>query len=230
MNLEGQRLDQKSLRALTGKAADWNEIAKTTSGRLLLGTEDRQSVLPADQRAPPALSDTLWCKLAKRTVNATVLPDISNDPNGDQYVESRIPRAMAVACTADGRDFLRVADQSKSVVGDDMMRIASDRSALLWETQGNGFDKNFEVLLSLGRPAPVVIETHDRGQFMVRRGMIKPEIIGFPAKAVQIHQLKQCSGNVIHPRQVKRAQEELIERRKARFEENDRCWCYWTAA
>jgi hypothetical protein len=43
--LEGQLIDQKSLRAVTGKTADWNEIAKdciafanATGGRLLLGS------------------------------------------------------------------------------------------------------------------------------------------------------------------------------------------------
>lgn len=47
VSLEGQLLDQKSLRAVTGKAIDWNEIAKdciafanATGGRLLLGIED----------------------------------------------------------------------------------------------------------------------------------------------------------------------------------------------
>ena len=50
MSLEGQLLDQKSLRAVTGKTADWNEIAKdciafanATGGRLLLGIEDGQT-------------------------------------------------------------------------------------------------------------------------------------------------------------------------------------------
>lgn len=33
------------------------------------------------------------------------------------------------------RYFLRVADQSKPVTGDDVMRLASERSALPWETQ-----------------------------------------------------------------------------------------------
>ena len=42
---------------------------------------------------------------------------------------------MAVASTTDGRYFLRVADQSKPVTGDDVMRLASERSALPWETQ-----------------------------------------------------------------------------------------------
>lgn len=55
MTLEGQLLDQKSLRAVTGRTADWNEIAKdciafanATGGRLLLGIEDGQNAPPAD--------------------------------------------------------------------------------------------------------------------------------------------------------------------------------------
>lgn len=117
MSLEGQLLDQKSLRAVTGKSADWNEIAKdciafanATGGRLLLGIEDGQSEPPAEQRIPPDLPDTLRRKLAERTVNVTVLPDVTIAPNGGQYIELRIPRAMAVASTTDGRYFLRVAD------------------------------------------------------------------------------------------------------------------------
>ncbi|BFO54079.1 ATP-binding protein [Acidovorax sacchari] len=142
MSLEGQLLDQKSLRAVTGKTADWSEIAKdciafanATGGRLLLGIEDGQSEPPADQRIPSDLPDTLRRKLAERTVNVTVLPDVTTSPNGGQYVELRIPRSMAVASTTDGRYFLRVADQSKPVTGDDVMRLASERSALPWETQ-----------------------------------------------------------------------------------------------
>lgn len=142
MSVEGQLLDHKSLRAVTGKTADWGEIAKdciafanATGGRLLLGIEDGQSEPPADQRIPQDLPDTLRRKMAERTVNVTVLPDITTAPNGGQYVELHIPRAMAVASTTDGRYFLRVADQSKPVTGDDVMRLASERSALPWETQ-----------------------------------------------------------------------------------------------
>ncbi|MHB8235967.1 MAG: ATP-binding protein [Acidithiobacillus ferrivorans] len=140
--MEGQLLDQKSLRAVTGKTADWNEIAKdciafanATGGRLLLGIEDGQDAPPAGQHIPADLPDTLRRKLADRTVNVTVLPDVVTAPNGGQYIELRIPRALAVASTTDGRYFLRVADQSKPVTGDDVMRLASERSALPWETQ-----------------------------------------------------------------------------------------------
>ena len=142
MSLEGQLLDQKSLRAVTGKTADWNEIAKdciafanSTGGRLLLGIEDNQDAPPADQRIPADLPDTLRRKLAERTVNVTVLPDVVTAPNGGEYIELRIPRAMAVASTTDGRYFLRVADQSRPVTGDDVMRLANERAALPWETQ-----------------------------------------------------------------------------------------------
>ncbi|MDR1424606.1 MAG: hypothetical protein LBI92_08395 [Azoarcus sp.] len=42
---------------------------------------------------------------------------------------------MTVASTTDGRYFLRVADQSKPVTGDGVMRLATERTALPWETQ-----------------------------------------------------------------------------------------------
>ena len=142
MSLEGQLLDQKSLRSVTGKTANWNEIAKdciafanATGGRLLLGIENGQDAPPASQHIPTDLPDTLRRKLADHTVNVTVVPDVVTAPNGGQYIELRIPRALAVASTTDGRYFLRVADQSKSVTGDDVMRLASERSALPWETQ-----------------------------------------------------------------------------------------------
>lgn len=142
MSLEGQLLDQKSLRAVTGKNADWNELAKdcvafasATGGRLLLGIEDGQEQPPADQRVPTDLPDTLRRKMAERTVNVTVLPNIVTAPNGGQFIELTIPRSMAVASTTDGRYFLRIADQSKPITGDDVMRLATERSALPWETQ-----------------------------------------------------------------------------------------------
>ena len=141
MSLEGQLRDQKSLRAVTGKAADWAELVKdciafanASGGQLLLGIEDGQAEPPAGQRIPADLPDTLRRKLSERTVNVTVLPDVVTAPNGGQYIELRVPRALAVASTTDGRYFLRVADQSKPVTGDDVMRLASERAALPWET------------------------------------------------------------------------------------------------
>ena len=142
MTQEGQLLDLKSLRAVTGNTADWKEIAKdciafanASGGRLLLGIEDGCDAPPTDQCIASDLLDKLRRKLAECTVNLTVLPTIITDPNGGQYIDLQVLRAMAVASTTDGRYFLRVADQSKPVTGDDVMRLASERSALPWETQ-----------------------------------------------------------------------------------------------
>lgn len=59
------------------------------------------------------------------------------------------------------------------------------------EREGSGYDKIYEVLLSQGRPAPELIETHDRVQVTVRRRILKPEVIDFIAKADQTYQLMQ---------------------------------------
>lgn len=142
MSQEGQLLDQKSLRAVTGNSADWNEIAKdciafanATGGRLLLGIEDGEDEPPIGQIIPIDLPDKIRRRLSERTVNLLVLPEIVSAANGGQYIELSVRRSMVVASTTDGRYFLRIADQSKPVTGDDVMRLASERSALPWEIQ-----------------------------------------------------------------------------------------------
>jgi ATP-dependent DNA helicase RecG len=142
VSLEGQLRDQKSLRAVTGRTADWGELAKdcvafanATGGQLLLGIEDGEDQPPAGQRIPAELPDTLRRKLAERTVNVTVLPDVVTAANGGEFVALRVPRSLAVASTTDGRYYLRVSDQSRPVTGDEVLRLASERAALPWETQ-----------------------------------------------------------------------------------------------
>nr|WP_267902326.1 ATP-binding protein [Sinorhizobium meliloti] len=142
MSLEGQLHDQKSMRSVTGKTAEWTEMAKdcvafanAVGGTLSIGIEDGQTLPPHDQRIPPDLPDLLRRKLAERTVNVTALPNVATAANGGQYIELTVPRSTAVASTTDGRYYLRVADQSKPVTGDDVLRLASERAALPWETQ-----------------------------------------------------------------------------------------------
>ena len=142
MTLEGQLVDKKSLRAVTGKNADWDGLAKdciafsnAQGGRLLIGIEDDNDAPAPGQRINPTLTDILRRKIGERTVSVAVLPEIHQAENGGEYLELRIPRSMAVASTTDGRYFLRVSDESKPVVGDDVMRLAAERSALPWEIQ-----------------------------------------------------------------------------------------------
>lgn len=126
---------------MTGNSADWSELAKdrialanSMGGRLLLGIEDEQDQPPAGQLIPADLPDTIRRKIAERTVNVRVLPVVTA-PNRSRHIDLAIPRAIVVAPTTDGRNFLRVADQSKPVTGDDVLRFAAERAALPWETQ-----------------------------------------------------------------------------------------------
>jgi ATP-dependent DNA helicase RecG len=142
MSQEGQLFDKKSLRAVSGKTADWDELVKdcvafanATGGHLLIGIENDQDLPPASQQIPVDLPDTLRRKLAERTVNVVVLPNIVTANNGGQYIDLTVPRATGTASTTDGRYYLRVADQSRPITGDDVMRLATERSAFPWETQ-----------------------------------------------------------------------------------------------
>lgn len=141
MSLEGQLLDKKSLRAVVGKSVDWDALAKdcvafanATGGRLQIGIEDDQSQPPLGQVISPDLPDTIRRKIAERTVNVSIYPEVHVTENGGQYIELIISRSLSVASMTDGKYFLRVADQSKPVIGDDVLRLAGDRSALPWET------------------------------------------------------------------------------------------------
>ena len=141
MSLEGQLLDRKSLRTVTGKTADWPELAKdcvafanALGGRLLIGIEDGEIDPPVTQRVASALPDTLRRRIAELTVNVSVRPLVRVADNGGEFIELAIDRSVSVASTSDGRYFLRIGDTSKPVIGDEVMRLASERSALPWET------------------------------------------------------------------------------------------------
>ena len=142
MGQEGQLLDKKSLRSVTGSTADWHELAKdcvafanATGGRLLIGIEDGDDLPPEGQQVPADIPDAVRRRIAELTVNVVVLPNIVTATNGGQYIELSIPRSMGVASTTEGRYFLRIADQSRPVTGDEVMRLATERSAVPWETQ-----------------------------------------------------------------------------------------------
>ncbi len=141
MSLEGQLLDRKSLRTVSGKTADWTELAKdcvafanALGGRLLIGIEDDEIDPPVTQRVASALPDTLRRRIAELTVNVSVRPLVRVADNGGEFIELAIDRSVSVASTSDGRYFLRIGDTSKPVIGDEVMRLASERSALPWET------------------------------------------------------------------------------------------------
>ncbi len=140
-NREGQHLDCKSLRAVTGRTADFAELARDCvcfangpGGRLLIGIEDGEREPPDDQRIPAGLLDRIRTRMGELTVNVDVAAEVRTGGGGGEYIVLTIPRSVGVASTSDGRYFLRVGDTCRPVVGDDVLRLADERPSIPWET------------------------------------------------------------------------------------------------
>jgi ATP-dependent DNA helicase RecG len=137
---DGQHVERKSLRYVTGKTSDFLTLAgdcvafaNAPGGHILVGIEDGQAGPPADQRVEPVLADRIRRRIGELTVDVQVATDVRQDDNGGQYVDLIVGRAVGVASTSDGRYFLRVGDESRPIVGDDVLRLVNERPSTPWE-------------------------------------------------------------------------------------------------
>jgi ATP-dependent DNA helicase RecG len=138
---EGQRLDRKSLRVVQGGSTDFEELAKDcvcfangSGGQLLIGIEDDASLPPPGQRIESRVLDRIRKRVGELTVNVTVISEIQTAVNGGQLIVLTIQRAIGVASTCDGRFYLRIGDDCKPILGDEVLRLANDRPSFPWET------------------------------------------------------------------------------------------------
>lgn len=138
---EDQTSERKSFRVVTGGSADFSELAKDcvcfangTGGRIIVGIEDGDLLPPPGQRMDSALMDRVRRRIGELTVNVQVLPEVWRYDNGGEVLVLTIPRAAGVASTSDGRYYLRVGDTCQPVVGDDVLRLATERPSIPWET------------------------------------------------------------------------------------------------
>lgn len=138
---EGQRLDRKSLRVVQGGSPDFEELAKdcvcfanASGGQLLIGIEDDASQPPPEQRVDSRVLDRIRKRIGELTVNVTVIPEIQTAANGGQLIVLTVQRAIGVASTCDGRFYLRIGDDCKPILGDEVLRLANDRPSFPWET------------------------------------------------------------------------------------------------
>jgi ATP-dependent DNA helicase RecG len=141
MTPESQHFDRKSLRKVTGKTAAWSELAldcvafaNAQGGSLLIGIEDGQEAPPPGQTVPTGLAETVARRMRELTVNIELAASVATAANGGAFIDLRVVRAHGVASTADGRYALRLGDESKPVVGDDIARLLNDRPARPWES------------------------------------------------------------------------------------------------
>lgn len=145
MTLEDQHTDRKSLRAIIGRTADWDEVARAcvcfangAGGRLLIGIEDGEELPPSPQTITSELIERLRKRIGELTVNVQALPTLQRAANGGQFIELVVDRSPSVASTSDGRYFLRVGDTCVPVLGDDVLRLANERPGRPWEAMESG--------------------------------------------------------------------------------------------
>lgn len=143
MSEEGQLFDKKSLRALQDGehglrelAADCVAMANASGGRLAIGVEDDADHPQPGQR----ITDEQVMRLNKRiptlTLNVAVAATRQVAPNGGEWIELQVfASRQAVAATSDGRYYLRVGDESRPLMPEDLARLAGDKSAFVWEAQ-----------------------------------------------------------------------------------------------
>jgi len=144
MSLEGRHVERKSLRLVTGRSADWADIARacvclanSDGGKLLIGFEDGDGMPPAGQVIPDELPDTVQRRIGELTVNVKVFVSVGIADNEACFIAVDVLRSPGVASTSDGRYFLRVGDTCQPVLGDDVLRLADERPGLVWESMNN---------------------------------------------------------------------------------------------
>ena len=140
MSEETHHCENKSLRLVLGPSANLRALAadcvcfaNAAGGVLRVGIEDGHALPPDGQRVAPALLDQLRKRIGELTVNVQVAPEMVKASNGGEYVALHVARSASVASTTDGRYFVRIADECHPVVGDDVMRLLTDRPGSPWE-------------------------------------------------------------------------------------------------
>jgi len=139
---ENSLYDKKSLCEITGKSADWNEVAKdcvafsnAQGGVIDYGIEDDADAPPADQKVSEDVAINLEKKINGKTHNVSAHAEILMHENGGQYIRLHIARGTSSASTTSGKYFTRVSDESRPLTGDDITRLSAEKGYYRWEDE-----------------------------------------------------------------------------------------------
>lgn len=142
---EGTTFDKKSLLSFPSeeKKWDWEKIAKhcvafanARGGELNFGIEDDADLPAPDQRIRSSVGERLQKGISHHCLNVAVATEIREAANGGQVLILRVfPSRQSVAATTSGRYFIRVSDESRPVMPDELMRLAGEKDAYIWELQ-----------------------------------------------------------------------------------------------
>jgi len=138
---ENSLLDKKSLSIITGNKANFKELAKdcvcfanAEGGSILIGIEDEEDLPPRDQKISEDLLDKINKRIPALTLNVGIAPVIQIAENGGEYIDLKIFRSsQSIASTTDGKYYMRVSDDCKPILPEDLNRLISEKNAFVWE-------------------------------------------------------------------------------------------------
>lgn len=138
---ENSILDKKSLSIISGKTADWKELAKdcvsfanSVGGKIIIGIEDDDVLPPSKQVVSDELIEKILKRIPALTINVAIAPQKIIAENGGEFIELTVLRsAQTIASTTDGRYYMRVSDECKPILPDEIARLASEKDAFIWE-------------------------------------------------------------------------------------------------
>lgn len=138
---ENSHFDRKSLKIVQGKTADWSELAKDCvcfangfGGEIHIGIEDGEELPPSNQKIDTSLIEKINKTIPQRTVGVGSVASKEIASNGGEFIVLKIFRStQLISSTSDGRYFIRISDECKPILSEDMSRIAAEKQAFVWE-------------------------------------------------------------------------------------------------
>lgn len=138
---ENSLLDKKSLAILKGGKAKMKELAKdcvcfanAEGGSILIGIEDDFNEPPKEQRITDEHLDKISKIIPALTLNVGIALFKVDAPNGGEYINLKVFRSsQSIASTTDGKYYMRISDDCKPILPEDLNRLISEKNAFVWE-------------------------------------------------------------------------------------------------
>ncbi|TXD50496.1 MULTISPECIES: ATP-binding protein [unclassified Polaribacter] len=138
---ENSEYDQKSLRLVKGKTADWDELAKDCvafangrGGFIYIGIEDGEDEPPTNQIVSDDLLEKVRKIIPQRNISVAIFVSRIIRENSGQIIKLEIMRSVqSIAATTNGRYYIRISDESKPIMPDELSRVAAEKQAFIWE-------------------------------------------------------------------------------------------------
>ncbi len=143
--IEGSELDKKSLRIFGTDprkwswrdiAADCAGFANARGGHIYFGIEDKSDAPNPSQTIPKDLPDRLIKGISQHTSNVHARAQIQTHKNGGEFLDLEIvPSSKSIAATSDARYYIRLADETRRLLPDELIRLVGEKDAYQWEIQ-----------------------------------------------------------------------------------------------